>query len=247
MFKRLTKISLTLVLISSLFYQINLFAQEIEFKHLTVDNGLSNNKVNCILADRSGFIWFGTEDGLNRFDGYEIKVFRNNPNDNKSISGNGIWSLFEDADGDLWIGTKSGEINRYNPKTAKFESWKVESKNTNENSVTSIYRDKDGMVWIGSYKNGLYKFDIKENKFLNWQYQPNNKNSLSNNYVTSVIQDNKGNFWISTYNGLNKFNPTVSKNSFTKYFHDSKDASTINHNLVWDIFISDKEKNKLWI
>ena len=247
MFKRLTKISLTLVLISSLFCQINLFAEEIEFKHLTVDNGLSNNKVNCILEDRSGFIWIGTEDGLNRFDGYEIKIFRNNPNDNKSISGNGIWTMFEDADGDLWIGTKSGEINRYNPKTGKFESWKVESKHTNENSITSIYRDKDGMVWIGSYKNGLYKFDIKENKFLNWQYQPNNKNSLSNNYVTSVIQDNKGNFWISTYNGLNKFNPTVSKNSFTKYFHDSKDASTINHNLVWDIFISDKEKNKLWI
>ena len=162
MFKRLTKISLTLVLISSLFCQINLFAQEIEFKHLTVDNGLSNNKVNCLLEDRTGFIWFGTDDGLNRFDGYEIKVFRNKPNDNKSISGNGIWSLFEDADGDLWIGTKSGEINRYNPKTGKFESWKVESKNTNENGITSIYRDKDGMVWIGSYKNGLYKFNIKK-------------------------------------------------------------------------------------
>ena len=81
------------ILFGIVFY-ISTYAQEIKFNHLTVDNGLSNNKVNCVLEDRTGFIWFGTEDGLNRFDGYDIKIYRHNPNDNKSISGNGIWAIF---------------------------------------------------------------------------------------------------------------------------------------------------------
>jgi ligand-binding sensor domain-containing protein/signal transduction histidine kinase/DNA-binding response OmpR family regulator len=244
---KLTNIFIKSVLIPILLFKIGLFAQEIEFKHLTVDNGLSNNKVNCVLQDRSGFIWIGTEDGLNRFDGYEIKIFRHQPENNNSISDNTIWALFEDKDSSLWIGTKSGEINYYNPKTDKFKSWKVVSKNTNENSITCVFRDKDGMLWIGSYKNGLYRFDVKTNTFLNWQHRAGDKNSLSNNYVTSVLQDSKGNFWISTYNGLNKFNPRVSQSSFTKYYHDSKDTSVIGSNLIWNIFNSHFEQNTFWI
>lgn len=229
------------------FWYTNALAQEIAFKHLTVENGLSNNKVNCVLEDRFGFIWFGTEDGLNRFDGYDIKIYRHQINDKNSISGNNIWALFEDAEGYLWVGTKSGEVNRYDPKTDKFESWKVESKNVNENSVTSIYRDKKGTLWIGTYKNGLYQFNLKEKKFLNWQYQPNNDKSLSNNYVTSLLQDSKGNLWISTYNGLNKFNPSLSKNSFTRFYHDPKINTSISNNLIWNLIPSKIENNKFWI
>lgn len=229
------------------FLQNNVFAQEIAFKHLTVENGLSNNKVNCLLEDRLGFIWFGTEDGLNRFDGYDIKIFRHQTNDKNSISGNSIWAMFEDKDGYVWIGTKSGEINRYDPKIDKFESWKVKSKNNNENSVTSIYRDRKGKLWIGTYKDGLYQFDLKEKKFLNWQYQPNNVNSLSNNYVTSILEDYKGNIWVSTYNGLNKFNPSTSKNSFTRFYHKPQEVSSISNNLIWNLFSSEIDANKFWI
>lgn len=244
---RFPNIFLILALSCLQFWQTNVFAQEIVFKHLTVENGLSNNKVNCLLQDRLGFIWFGTEDGLNRFDGYDIKVYRHQTNNKNSVSGNSIWALFEDKDGYLWIGTKSGELNRYNPKNDKFDSWKIKSKNTNENSITSIYRDRKGMLWIGTYKNGLYQFDLKEKKFINWQYQPNNENSISNNYVTSIIEDYKNNIWISTYNGLNKFNPSASTNYFVRYYHKPQDVLSIHNNLIWNLFPSETESNIFWI
>ena len=79
------------------------------------------------LQDRTGFIWFGTDDGLNRFDGYEVKVYRNDPNDNSSISENIIWALWEDHSGNLWIGTKTGGLNKYDPLINKFEHWELDS------------------------------------------------------------------------------------------------------------------------
>ncbi len=244
---RFRNIFLILILCGLQLWYSNALAQEIAFKHLTVENGLSNNKINCLLEDRLGFMWFGTEDGLNRFDGYDVKIYRHQTNDKKSISGNNIWTLFEDAEGYLWVGTKSGEVNRYDPKADKFDSWKIESNNTNENSVTCIYQDRIGMFWIGTYKNGLYQFDLKKNKFINWQYQPNDAKSLSNNYVTAIQEDYKDNLWISTYNGLNKFNLSVSQKSFTRFYHDPKINTSISNNLIWDITPSRTEKNKFWI
>ncbi len=238
----------------SIFWLSSATAQDIFFRHLTVENGLSNNKVNCMLEDRFGFIWFGTEDGLNRFDGYDIKIFRHQPDEKNSISSNDIWALFEDSDGNIWIGTKAGEINRYDPLSDKFESWKVGSKNIAENSVTSIFKDSKKNLWIGTYRNGLYLFDIKNQKFTNWKYNPGNENdfngqtgSLTNNYITSILEDDKGNIWISTYNGLNKFNPSYSGNTFVRFYSDPLDSATISNNLIWNLIPSKEGKNKFWI
>lgn len=222
-------------------------AQEISFNQITAENGLSNNKVNCILEDRSGLLWFGTDDGLNRFDGYEIKIYRNRRDDEKSISSNGIWTIFEDEDGFLWIGTKAGELNRYNPQLDKFEYWKVESDNTNENSITSIYVDKKKNIWVGTYKNGLYKFDLKQKKFFNWRYNPQDQNSISNNYITSITEDNDGNLWISTYNGLNKFSPLISTTTFVRVYYDNADKKSISNNLIWNLIPSKINKHLFWI
>jgi signal transduction histidine kinase/ligand-binding sensor domain-containing protein/DNA-binding response OmpR family regulator len=229
------------------FFSNTLFGQGIAFKHITVENGLSNNKVNCVLEDKAGFIWFGTDDGLNRFDGYDIKIYRNRHDDKNSISSNGIWTIFEDEDGFLWIGTKAGELNRYNPQLDKFEYWKVESDKTNENSITSVYVDKQKSVWIGTYKNGLYKFDVHKNKFTNWQYKPDDPSSISNNYITSITEDYNHNIWISTYNGINKFNPSRSDNYFTRYYHNQKDINSISNNLIWNIVPSKTNSDIFWI
>lgn len=233
---------------------INVSAQDIFFKHLTVENGLSNNKVNCMLEDHLGFIWFGTEDGLNRFDGYDLKIYRHQPDDKSSISSNDIWTLFEDSDGFIWIGTKAGEINKYDPKLDKFESWKVGATKYAENSVTCIFKDSKKNLWIGTYRNGLYLFDTNNQKFFNWKYHPENDDlhtgqdgSLSNNYITSILEDDKGNLWISTYNGLNKFNPAHSENTFVRYYFNPADASTISNNLIWNLIPSKNSKSKFWI
>lgn len=235
------------IVIISLLIIINSLAQNIVFRHITVENGLSNNKVNCVLEDKVGFIWFGTEDGLNRFDGYNIKVYRHQDNDKKSLSSNNIWSIYQDKEGYIWVGTKAGEINRYNPFLDKFEYWKIDSKGISENSVICIYQDRTGRVWIGTYKNGLYLFDAKENKFTNWHYRPNDDKSLSNNYVTSILEDQDGSLWISTYNGLNKFNPAKTSNSFKRFYHDPKNSNTISNNLIWNLTPSSVEKNRFWV
>jgi signal transduction histidine kinase/ligand-binding sensor domain-containing protein/DNA-binding response OmpR family regulator len=240
------KIFLAFLLFISVFIA-NLFSQSLNFNNLSVKNGLSNNKVVAILQDKSGFLWFATEDGLNRFDGYEFKIYRNNPHDTNSISSNNIWSLFEDTAGNIWIGTKSGELNRYDVKKDIFERWKIESPHTQDNSINEIYRDKNGFLWIGTYQSGLYRLDIKTGKIKNWKYNPGDPNSLSNNFITSIVEDATGNFWISTYNGLNKFNPGFEDDSFQQFYAEPVKENSLTNNLIWSITRSESNSNLMWI
>lgn len=240
------KIFLAFLLFVSAFIA-NLFSQNLNCNNLTVKNGLSNNKVNAILQDKTGFLWIGTEDGLNRFDGYDFKIFRNNPLDTTSISDNNIWSLFEDTDGNIWIGTKSGELNLYNIHTESFQHWKIKSTIVNENSITAIYRDKKKNIWVGTYQSGLYRLNLETSEIKNWSYNAKDRNSLSNNFITSIVEDVFGNFWLSTYNGLNKFIPTANENYFFRFNHDPDDQSTLNSFLVWSVHQSLFDENRLWI
>ena len=99
-----------------------LFSQSInpQFDQITTEHGLSNNRVNAILKDSKGFMWFGTADGLNRFDGNEFKIYKYNPDDSTSISGNNVISLCEDRKGNIWVGTFGDGLNRFDRSTGKF-------------------------------------------------------------------------------------------------------------------------------
>ena len=109
-------------LLSSALVAVSLSAQErnIRFRRLSIDEGLSQSAVNCILQDRHGFIWIGTEDGLNRYDGYTFTVYKHDLDDPSSLSDSWIWTLYEDREGTLWIGTRVGGLNRFHPETATF-------------------------------------------------------------------------------------------------------------------------------
>ena len=240
------KVIIAIILVTFISTSV-IFSQTINFKNLTTKDGLSNNKVIAVLQDKTGFLWFGTEDGLNRFDGYEFKVYRNNPADSNSISSNNIWSLFEDNERNIWIGTKSGELNRYDVKKDIFEHWKFRSKDYKENSINEIYRDKEGAIWIGTYQSGLYKFDNKTKKIYNWNYNPNEPTSLSNNFVTFITEDTDGYLWISTYNGLNKFNPKTGDNSFQRFYSDPENKNSIPSNLIWTIKKSKFNPTLFWL
>ena len=124
------------------------YPQSIKFNNLTVENGLSNNDVNTLIQDKTGFIWFGTEDGLNRYDGYNFKVYRHNPTDSNSLSNNSIWALLEDRKGNIWIGTKDGNVNKFNPRIEKFSHITPQPKLKEWNSITALYEDKSGNIWI---------------------------------------------------------------------------------------------------
>ncbi len=223
------------------------YPQSINFNNLTVENGLSNNDVNTLLQDRTGFIWFGTEDGLNRYDGYNFKVFRHESDDSNSISDNSIWALFEDRQGNIWIGTKSGVLNKYDPLTEEFTHWRIKSNLTEENSINAIYEDRDGNIWIGTYKGGLYKLDLTTNKINNWNANSEDNKSLSHNYVLAIIEDHNGNIIIGTYIGLNKFNPDVPENGFERFYYNPDDKNSLSSNLIWSLTRSAFDKNIIWI
>ena len=221
--------------------------QNIKLKKLSVEDGLSNSYVNCLLQDKVGFIWFGTDDGLNRYDGYEIKVYRNIPEDSSSLSNNIIWSLFEDHSGYLWIGTKGGKLNRYDSFLDRFEHCDIDSNATGELTITYIFEDSNNFIWIGTYRNGLYRFDQSQNKFDHWKNNSDSKKVLSGNFVISIIEDNYKNIWIGTYDGLDKYNPDSPQNLFTQFYNYSENSDNLTNNPIWYLSRSSFFNNSIWI
>ncbi|MBC7936999.1 MAG: histidine kinase [Rhizobacter sp.] len=135
------------------------------FKRLNRQNGLSNNKVNCILQDKRGFTWIGTDDGLNRYDGNNFYIFKNKPGDSSSLSGNTITDLYEDKKGTMWIATADGGITRYDhtlEPQKQFRQFKHHPGKINSipvNIVNAIKEDKNGYLWLATSGAGVLKFD----------------------------------------------------------------------------------------
>lgn len=186
----------------------------VQFQQLSLEDGLSQSVVNTILQDRQGFLWFGTQDGLNRYDGYNFKVYKPNPEDPNSLSDGWIESLFEDSDGYLWIGTYQGGLNRYNPNTNTFTQFHhipEEPSSIGEGMICAILQDRSGTLWVGS-TDGLNKFNPDSGSFTHYRNDPNNPDSLSHNNVHVIYQDSKDRLWIGTLGGgLELFDPVTGK------------------------------------
>jgi len=173
------------------------------FRHYQVENGLSNNAVICCLQDKKGFLWFGTKDGLNRFDGYSFKIFRSDPDQLGSIGGNFIHSLYEDHDGVLWIGTEKG-LYSYDATTESFSLLGT----IPQTQVTDIRMDGSGNLWFIS-EFTLVKYNGKTKQL---QYFPIDRNFEA----TSLCVSPDGRLWASTSAGLLvKYDPST--DSFVKY------------------------------
>ena len=189
-------------------------SQEIKFRHITGDDGLSQNYVSAILQDSKGFMWFGTKDGLNRYDGYSFVIYQHNPFDTTTISDNYITALFEDSRGYIWIGTANGGLNCFERGTETFHHIRYSSvvpDRAFRDEIKSIAEDPKGNIWIGTRGEGIYKFSFKgKNSFeLNYkQYinEPENPGSLSSNVVYELYIDSQEILWVGTKNGLNEFN-----------------------------------------
>ncbi|MCP5045943.1 MAG: hypothetical protein GY940_02155, partial [bacterium] len=203
----------------------NLFAQKnnIRFRHLSLEQDLSQVIVHSIVQDGQGFMWFGTEDGLNKYDGYKFTVYRHNPDDRASLGQNWILSIIEDSGGNLWIGTQGGGLNKFDKKTGTFTRFRNRSDNPSSishNRVNSIIEDSGGYLWIGTGGGGLNKFDKKTGTFTRFLNQANNPRSLGHNFVNSIIEDSAGNLWIGTGGGgLNKFDKKTG--TFTRFLNQA--------------------------
>ncbi|NQZ07974.1 MAG: hypothetical protein HRT35_12500, partial [Algicola sp.] len=183
-----------------------LFAQSnpIRFEH--INQGLSQVSINCMLQDQQGFLWFGTQDGLNRYDGYRFEVFKHQPDNQNSLVNNHIQSLYQDKQGLLWIGTQGG-LSQFNPKTARFTGFIHKADNPRSlihNNVLSIEEAPDGVLWLGT-SAGLDQFDPSRQTFNHFNHNPQQPSSLSDDNVNIVYHDSRGTLWVGTNNGLNEF------------------------------------------
>jgi len=189
----------------------------IKFDNISLEDGLTQSSVYCILQDSKGFMWFGTLDGLNRYDGYAIMRYRNNPQDTTSIPENSINTLFEDSKGVLWIGTRGKGMSRYNQIKDNFVTIKSNPKNKNSlsnNNVRTITEDKNGNFWIGT-EGGLDYWDRKNNQWKHYKYDEKNDKSLSSNIINKIVIDERGDLWVATDAGLNHFD--IAKQEFRRW------------------------------
>jgi signal transduction histidine kinase/ligand-binding sensor domain-containing protein len=175
------------------------------FERLTIDDALPQNSVFAIAQDARGFLWFGTQDGLCRFDGYSVKLFRHNRRRaERSLSSNYITALLVDSRGDLWVGTAGGGLNKYNRFDHSFTVYAHDPNNPNslaDNHVQALLEDREGNLWIGSERGGLQCFNPQSGRFRSYRHDPGNSKSLPSNRVHALCQDSNGVIWAGTMGG----------------------------------------------
>lgn len=153
------------------FFQLQAQAPSLYFNRISQANGLSNNKVNCIIQDRRGFIWIGTDDGLNRYDGSNFVVFKNIPGDSASLSGNTITDLQEDRQGVIWIASADGGLTRYDhrqPSARQFRQYRHrpgEAGTIPVNIINALEEDRDGFIWLATGGASVLRFDPRKELF----------------------------------------------------------------------------------
>jgi DNA-binding NtrC family response regulator/ligand-binding sensor domain-containing protein len=236
------------LIIFSLLLVVNAFSQseDIRFEHLTVSDGLPHNHIKCILQDHLGFLWFTTQNGLVKYDGYNFKTYIPEPDDTNSINTrNPIW-VIEDHLGDLWISSREEGLIKFDRRTETFKHYTHDDNDPNSiisNGTYHLYEDKAGTLWIGMIGEGLAKFDRETETFTNYRNDPDNINSLSSNAVNIITEDSEGNLWVGTSFGLNKYNRETGKS--IRYFHEPENPNSLVHNQIHEI-MEDKSGN-IWI
>jgi ligand-binding sensor domain-containing protein/signal transduction histidine kinase len=216
----------------------------IRFVHYGLNEGLSDSSVQVVMQDRLGFLWIGTQDGLDRFDGYSFKVFSPNPDDPHALTDGYISSIFQGSDGMIWVGTHAG-LNRYDPKTGYFTHFlhdeNVPDSLINDN-VQAVYQDKNGNVWVGT-PEGLDEFDPRTGSFGHIGMPNNQSQNGTINSVNTLFEDSRGWLWMGTNDGLIRFD--LGSRKFQLYQNDSGNIQSISFNEVSSI--SEDHNGALWV
>ncbi|GAB3775073.1 two-component regulator propeller domain-containing protein [Spirosoma horti] len=171
-----------------------------QFDHLSVKDGLSNNSVNCILQDREGFIWLGTSEGLNKYDGYTFTILQHDPDHpTQSFQNNNITGLCEDHSGQLWVVTEGGGLHEVNKKTGLVTPHFIQAAEAHKwNKQLSIYEDKGGVIWISTFA-GLARYQPARHQFILY---PSPQPGVP---IKTVFEDHQHRFWVATNRGLYLF------------------------------------------
>ena len=204
MAKRLT------VLVWCLLSVFLIHAQErLWFDEINIDDGLSQPTVLCMIQDQQGFIWVGTQYGLNRYDGYQFVTYKNEIQDDTSISSNYIIDLFEDSSGVLWVATNNG-LNAFDSKTNKFTRYLHDASNQksiSNNHISSIVEDRKGNLWVGTVGGGLNLFDKTSQSFDSKPFNGSLTQVKEPLFITDLLVDSEGILWVT--NGDARLRPSL--------------------------------------
>ncbi len=214
------------------------------FENLTTSDGLSHISVRCMLQDSRGFLWIGTNDGLNRYDGYRFKVLFPQGPDRKVHSF--ITALHEDQEGKIWVGTLEGYVFRLDPTTGQFEHFTndpEQQKPLFKGEIWYFFEDRQGDLWIRVLGSFLW-LNRATGDVRYFKHDPEIPRSLSSFRLTKIFEDQRSNIWIGTANkGLNRFDRTTG--DFDRFYANPADARSLSGNFVTDIH--EDEANRLWI
>ena len=220
---------------------------DIPFERVSTTSGLSTYATYAIVQDRQGFLWVGTPDGLNRYDGYQFDVFRHDPADTTSISDNfiNINALRLDFSGNLWIGTRSGGLNHYDPRTMHFTTFKHDlndPQSLSHNNVLCIYQTRSGTLWIGT-EHGLNRYNPADHTFTRYLYDPYNPYMGYSNAVLAIAEDTSGTLWIGTRRGLLKY--VATEDAFIWYRDDPTQRHPLPHDDIFSLYVD--RAGTMWI
>ena len=197
-------------LLLMLIFPMDVSAQpkRLQFKHITVDDGLSSSLVLSIIQDNKGFIWTGTSDGLNRYDGFNFVTYRADPLDSTSLSDNAVQSLYVDHDDNLLIGTEIG-LCLYDREKDHFLNYTVDKSSPLKGmyfNLADIEEDSLGGLWLAT-SSGLIYFNRAKNTIKQFVHDPGKPESLCNNALESILIDKKNRLWVATRNGIDQYLP----------------------------------------
>jgi ligand-binding sensor domain-containing protein/serine phosphatase RsbU (regulator of sigma subunit) len=211
-------------------------------KLYTVEDGLSQSRIQCLFQDFQGFLWIGTRDGLNRFDGYNFKVYRHQPGDTNSISDNNVHSICEDENGTLWIATDKG-LNKFDKQKEKFYYFLPDQDDFNsaDNVIFDVFLDKEQAIWIKT-EESIARFNRKDKTFTHYKHYVDHFTYIHSNN-SHIINEALGKLWVGTKDGLYHFDRKL--DLFEQFVHDKKNEQSISNNVITAIY--EDEHGELWI
>lgn len=215
------------------------------FARLSVDEGLSQSTVFSVFQDSVGYMWFGTEDGLTRFDGYSFKVYRHRPHDPASLPNNFVWQIDEDASGDLWIGTDGGGLARWQRKTDTFVSYRAnpdDASSLPSDQVRAVEVGRGGWVFVGTKGGGMARLDPRTGRFVRYRHDGASPTSLASDTVNAIHEEKGGTLWVGTSGGLDHLDAA---GAFQHYVHMASDPGSLSDDDVRSIF--EDRQGALWI
>jgi ligand-binding sensor domain-containing protein len=239
------KIKIAYILLVSVLpcFQVAAQKPDIRFENLRTEQGASQNTISFITRDRYGYIWFATDDGLNKYDGYKITRYRTNAKDPRSIGNNVVNCILEDSKGRLWIGVDQGGLNLYDRNTNSFIRFLYNDtvpSSLRDNTVRAMCEDAEGNLWIGT-NTGL---DIMSTvgKFRHFSMRSSSNITISEQ-INCLFTDKQKKLWVGTGNGLAVFN-SVNQN-FKIYTHDDNNPNAITKG--WISALAEDDEGNLWI